>query len=201
MLTAYKIKDSALADKAEPIIVLKNKIKKGSFGDVSEELTKDLSIPIPRDEITKHFKYIKSLVPSAIICGSYRREKMMSADMDIIVQEPIESVLKKLSKKRYIRGVFVKGIRKMICVVKIGENPHRQLDIIYANDVEYPFSVLYFTGSKRNNIKMRIHAKKMKLKLNQYGLFYTNSKRVPNIKTEHDIFDALKLPYKEPKDR
>ncbi len=28
MLTAYKIKDSALADKAEPIIVLKIKLKK-----------------------------------------------------------------------------------------------------------------------------------------------------------------------------
>lgn len=200
MNTTYGVKDSQLSGKAEPIIIIKNKLKKGTFGDVNEELSRDLSVPIPSTEIKQHIAYIKSIIPSAIACGSYRREKLLSSDMDVIVLEPIKIVFEKLSKNNYIRGIFNKGAKRMICVVKINDKPYRQLDIIYATKEELPFAKLYFTGPKKFNIKMRILAKKMGLKLNQYGL-YKGAKKIPNLKTEKDIFKALKKEYLEPKHR
>jgi DNA polymerase (family 10) len=73
----------------------------------------------------------------------------------------------------------------------------RQVDLLFANN--YPAALLYFTGSKEFNERVRAAAKRQGMTLNQNGLFMAG--RVVNAKTEGDIFAALKLPYLRPPDR
>ena len=53
-----------------------------------------------------------------------------------------------------------------------------------------------------HNIIMRNKAKRMGLKLTQYGLTRnTNNKTFFTAKSEHDIYAKLGMKYKKPKDR
>jgi len=62
---------------------------------------------------------------------------------------------------------------------------------------DYPFAILYFTGNKDFNVKMREHAKKIGYTLNEYKF-----KDVEKIfSSERDIFEFLKLSYVEPSKR
>ncbi|MDX1386037.1 MAG: PHP domain-containing protein, partial [bacterium] len=71
-----------------------------------------------------------------------------------------------------------------------------QVDLRVVNDREFPFALLYFTGSKEHNTVLRQIAKKKGLKLNEYGLF-KGKKNLP-AKTETDIYQTLGLHYIPP---
>jgi DNA polymerase/3'-5' exonuclease PolX len=168
---------------------------------VSAKYHNDLSKAIPRAEIEKHVTLIKKYVSSAIVAGSYRRGAKNSSDIDVIVREPLENVIKKLTDAGYIKGVISAGARKFSGVVKLpSTRTHRHLDLIFTTPREFPFALLYFTGSKKNNILMRIRAKSKGLKLNQYGL-WANLNLVQSISTERGIFKALGIIYLNPEDR
>jgi DNA polymerase (family 10) len=71
------------------------------------------------------------------------------------------------------------------------------------SDVEFPFALAYFTGSKEHNIVMRQRAIARGLRLNEYGLFKSKEEtRDPDLRvacqTEEEIFDVLSLPYIPP---
>ena len=65
------------------------------------------------------------------------------------------------------------------------------------SDVEFPFALAYFTGSKEHNIVMRQRAIQRGLRLNEYGLFKSDAEtrdaalRVP-CRTEEEIFRATR---------
>ena len=64
--------------------------------------------------------------------------------------------------------------------------------------------LLYSTGSKEFNLKMRAHAKGLGYLLNQKGLYYANEKKElvrDGVKTEKEIFEILSLPYTPPNKR
>ena len=73
-----------------------------------------------------------------------------------------------------------------------------QADLRVVSDVEYPFALAYFTGSKEHNIVMRQRAIQRGLRLNEYGLFKSAVEtrdpalRVP-CRTEEEIFEQLGL--------
>ena len=64
----------------------------------------------------------------------------------------------------------------------------------------YYSAILYFTGSKEHNIKMREKAKNMGHTLNEWGLIKSNKSRF-KITSEKDLFDILNIDYLEPEDR
>jgi hypothetical protein len=78
---------------------------------------------------------------------------------------------------------------------------------MYTSQEEYPFAVLYFTGSKTFNTVMRGHALKLGFSLNEHGLHKKQpgkekEEKVDQVfKDEKDIFDYLKMEYKEPIER
>ena len=82
---------------------------------------------------------------------------------------------------------------------KLNKNPVRRIDIRFVPFESYYSALLYFTGSYQLNRDMRLEAKKLGYKLNEYGL-YKNNKLI-KINSEKDIFDKLKLDYKHPKYR
>jgi DNA polymerase (family 10) len=76
----------------------------------------------------------------------------------------------------------------------------RRIDIMVTKPNEYPFAILYFTGSKDFNTLMRQHALDRGLSMNEYSLKYTSDKSIVDgsFKTEKDIFEYLEYPFVEP---
>ena len=74
---------------------------------------------------------------------------------------------------------------------------------MYTKPNEYPFAILYFTGSDSFNKEMRQKCLKKGLSLNEYSL-KVNETKVPlshAFYTEKDIFEYLGFPYVEPTKR
>jgi DNA polymerase (family 10) len=81
-----------------------------------------------------------------------------------------------------------------------------QSDLRVVSDPEFPFALMYFTGSKEHNIVMRQRAIERGLRLNEYGLFRSKTEtRDPKLlvpcQTEEDIFEKLGLHYVPPEMR
>ncbi len=72
-------------------------------------------------------------------------------------------------------------------------------DLRVVSGTEYPAALLYFTGSQEHNTQLRGRAKRMDLKLNEYGLFQNESPNSPlPCASEAEIYAALGLAYIEP---
>src|SRR5262249_30466640 len=63
---------------------------------------------------------------------------------------------------------------------------------------EFAAALLYFTGSEEHNVQLRGRAKRMGMKLNEYGLFRLDTEERIDSPDEADIYRHLGLPYVEP---
>jgi DNA polymerase/3'-5' exonuclease PolX len=168
----------------------------------------DLKKKIPRNEMINHDKLIKKTLRNVKheIVGSYRRGKEESGDIDLIVISEemnfIENYVKLLIDKGYVIEILAKGSKKFMGICSIN-NIARRLDIIVCDKKEYPFAILYFTGSKEHNLIMRKKALSLGYTLNEHGLKKKNAEvdDIPDLYTEKEIFEFLKMEYKEPNER
>lgn len=175
---------------------------------------------ILREEMKRHKNLLRSELNKITndynikLAGSYRRKQPYSNDIDVILY-PKNSYIRKnilnefvnhLKQINYITDTINNNIKlsSMSYVVSIDKNNkfnnriHRRLDIKFSSYKNYPFMLLYFTGSKNFNQQMRLHAKNMNYKLNEKELIPEPKQ---SIKSEKDIFKILKLKYILPKDR
>jgi DNA polymerase/3'-5' exonuclease PolX len=143
-----------------------------------------------------------------IIVGGFRRKTPVSKDIDILIETDIDI-------QQYIN--YLDNIFKDIHVYSKGADKASLLILIRSPDVYYKIDIfktskrnkytmlLYSTGSKQFNIRMRTKAKKNGYHLNQNGIFkITNGKIHKNsidIKSERDIFYILDMKYVKPEDR
>ena len=178
------------------------------------EYYEDLMERIPRDEMIEHERYIKSRVKDIkdleiTITGSYRRGKESSGDIDVLVKgerEHDDSMLSKIVERlgnNYVKEILAMKSKKFLGICKLGDSKNRRLDIIFTPPDEYPYAILYFTGSKDHNVIMRKKARILGYTLNEHGMkkIKKDVKDVPIMKSEKDIFDFLEIEYKDPIDR
>jgi NAD-dependent DNA ligase len=179
----------------------------------------DILQRIPRSEIDEYNVIFKKVFKSVSkdeesvyeIVGSYRRGAQNSGDIDVIITSKNGAVFKdfidNLIKKGIILEVLSRGPSKCLVIAKIPSSSFaRRVDFLYTSPEEYPFSVLYFTGSKVFNTVMRHQALTMDLTMNEHGMYSISGKKkgdkVDHIfKDEKDIFDYLNLVYKAPLER
>ena len=176
----------------------------------------DILERIPRSEIDEYnelfatkFKEVAEEGSQYEIVGSYRRGAKNSGDIDVIITSKNPDVfirfIDALIQNKIISEVLSRGKSKCLVITKIEKSKHaRRVDFLYTSPEEYPFSVLYFTGSKAFNTFMRGHALKMGYTLNEHRIARTSVAGSPikmNFQNEKDIFDFLKLKYKEPSER
>lgn len=177
----------------------------------------DINTRIPRKEMEKHDLYLQETIKAIStdilisVVGSYRRKVKDSGDIDILVSfnrksskeeraELLTNVVKVLRKEKYIQDTLALGDKKCMCVVKLKRHRvNRRLDILITSIEEYPFALLYFTGSQALNILLRQVAIDHGLRLNEYSL--TKNKKEIKLKTEKEIFNYLGYSYIEPENR
>ena len=171
----------------------------------------DILERIPRSEIDKYNEVFKTTVPSTAkyeIVGSYRRGAVDSGDIDVIItsenKSDFQNFIDTLISKRIILEVLSRGDSKCLVIARISTPKYaRRVDFLYTSPQEYPFAILYFTGSKSFNTVMRGHALKHGYSLNEHELTVKSSGEKVHGKfvEEKDIFDFLKLQYKTPGER
>jgi len=212
---AKELVDSGISSIAQ---LRENQDKLNDVQKVGLKYYEDVLKRIPRCEI-QQFAYIFDTVFKNVstsnsqfeIVGSYRRGSEASGDIDVIVTSETPKVfidfINSLVSQKIILEVLSRGPTKCLVIAKIPcSNTSRRIDFLYTNPEEYPFSVLYFTGSKIFNTVMRGHALSMGLTMNEHGLYKMEDKKkgekVSHIfKNEKDIFDYLNLEYKAPNER
>jgi DNA polymerase beta len=170
----------------------------------------DILERIPHFEITNHEIYLKSVLhkldPTAelTIAGSYRRKSEDSGDIDVLLKgsnQLYKQLIEQLEKEEYLFETLAKGSKKYngMCRIK-GCETFRRIDIMNTKPEEYPFAILYFTGSKEFNTDMRQHALDKGYSMNEYSLKHTSTgEPVEHVFTsEKDIFDYLDYAYVDP---
>ena len=167
----------------------------------------DLNMRIPLDEYLKHKKILEGDLTGLTydFVGSFRRGATSMGDIDMLIMKndkfDLPNYIKKLQSSGYIKEILALGKLKTSCIVKIGTNPARQVDILVSPFNEYYFSLLYFTGSADFNIGFRNYVKtKYDVSLSEHGI-KEDKLKLPIIKSEKDIFDFFKIKYVEPKKR
>ena len=175
---------------------------------------------IPRSEIEEYNAVFKSIFakiasqdPSAKfeIVGSYRRGAQASGDIDVIITGNsvtiYKSLVDELIKQKIILNVLSRGTSKTLVIAKLpGKEIARRVDFLFAHPEEFPFSILYFTGSKAFNTVMRHRALEQGYTLNEHGISFMENKVkgqkvVQAFPDERSIFDFLKIVYKTPMER
>jgi DNA polymerase/3'-5' exonuclease PolX len=154
-----------------------------------------------------------------IICGSYRRGKDFSKDIDILITHKNLLHLKEcdkilveainiLKKNNYLVDDLqlhgknhYQGYAK---IDKMSDDKNFKLNVVRTDIIVVPIDCLFtalmhFTGSALFNEKIRGIAKSKSLKLNEYGLFKNN--KPFKINSENDIFVKLNIPYVAPENR
>ena len=189
---------------------------------------------IPRSEIDEIYKVIKNIVKKLNkkheyiekksycfeICGSYRREKPFSNDIDVLITKFGTTEKSKKSDKHLERFVkrFKKNIRinnnkpllvddmtdknietKYMGFSKLKDHPVRRIDIRYVPYSNYHSALLYFTGSRDLNTRMRQIAKQKGYKLSEYGLFRLTDEKKIKISSERGFFKILGMEYLHPR--
>lgn len=106
-------------------------------------------------------------VTRCAVAGSYRRAKETVHDIDLLVSttKPGE-VTRWFAEREGLEEVIARGETKASVRLPSG----LQCDLRAVSDREYPFALIYFTGSKEHNVALRKIALNQGLTLNEYHL-------------------------------
>ncbi|MHA7813754.1 MAG: DNA polymerase/3'-5' exonuclease PolX [Phycisphaerales bacterium] len=150
--------------------------------------------------------------------GSLRRGKETIGDIDILIatSDP-EAAREAFTHAKGVIKVLANGEKKSSIRVAIEDESSRwgaedntavQVDLRIVDESAWGAALMYFTGSKEHNVRLRERAIKQGMTLNEYGLFKDNGtdKTPPQergekplaCKTEEAIYTKLGVPYYPP---
>ena len=226
----YGILESNLKKRLEKETINLHKLHGSSL--VGIKYFHDMSQKIPRAEVQRAETILKHIAKHmnkdliVMLCGSYRRGRDKSGDIDCFITHPsIKTKEDLLSSQTNILASFVEllikvdfiidqldmGQQKFMGFCKV-KQPHisisnliaRRLDIRFVPYESYGSAILYFTGSKNFNTTMRQHALRKGYSLSEFGLKKTSEGKdgilIP-CSTEEEVFKILDYSYKTPEDR
>lgn len=172
---------------------------------------------IPRAEMVEHEAFIKTALDprfQVAIVGSYRRKAADSGDIDVLLTLPdampekdqialFKQAIALLSDPDigYVVGILSKGEKKVLGYAQLSpKHKVRRIDFMRTSENEFPYAVLYFTGSDLFNIAVRKRAEDLGYTMNEYGMkpIREGVAPAPRITTEEDIFHFLGIEYVAP---
>ncbi len=104
-----------------------------------------------------------------------------------------------LQEKKIITDVLSMRKEKFMGIALVKKHGHLRIDIEFLPEHEFQSGLLYFTGSKDFNIRIRSKAKALGYVLNQHGLFKGNERI--HAYTEKEIMNQLNMDFISPVDR
>lgn len=139
-------------------------------------------------------------VHHAELAGSLRRRKETIGDLDLIItanEKDRKKIISKLTTMPGVEKVIAAGRTKASIVLK---ELQMQVDVRIVNDHEFGAAMLYFTGSKEHNIKLRSIARERGFKINEYGIFNEQDEWLAG-ETEEEMYRFLGMSYIPPEKR
>ena len=144
--------------------------------------------------ILKRIKGVKKVD----IAGSWRRKLPTVGDLDILVcGAPVADIAEKKIFKAFPDHTSLASGETKIAFVIFPQN--LQVDARFVPEESYGAALLYFTGNKDFNVRMRKTAIEKGYLLNEYGLFESGEYIAG--KTEEEVFKKLSIPETEPENR
>ncbi len=197
---------------------------------------KDLSERIPRQEMDRWYQDLSDIISEILntmeinyssmsLVGSYRRGMPNSGDIDYYISisdgQSLDYIITEICDALVDNGalnrddIFSAGSHKLMCVAKLGEAyKARHLDIFIFHESQYPFALMYATGSGEFNVRFRNHALQMGWSLSDKAICKGEAGGLPpthdelfdkigkyKITSEQDIFRFMGIQYIEPEDR
>ncbi|MDQ6858453.1 MAG: DNA polymerase/3'-5' exonuclease PolX [Chloroflexota bacterium] len=132
------------------------------------------------------------------ICGSLRRWKETIGDVDILVaSDAAAPIMAAFTSAPNVDRVLAHGDTKSSVTVERG----LQIDLRVVPAASWGAALLYFTGSKEHNVRLRGYALRKKLLLNEYGLYRVGEEKGGTpvaSRTEEEIYAALGMDWIAP---
>ncbi|MFD9595418.1 DNA polymerase/3'-5' exonuclease PolX [Kitasatospora sp. NPDC059973] len=137
-------------------------------------------------------------VPGCTRCayaGSLRRMRETVGDIDVLATaEDSTPLMAALAGLPSVAEVIARGPTKTSVRTAKG----LQVDLRVVPEEDWGAALVYFTGSKAHNIRLRTMAVRAGLKLSEYGLFDAESGDKVVSATEEEVYAALGLPWIAP---
>jgi DNA polymerase (family X) len=131
-------------------------------------------------------------VRRAALAGSLRRFRETIGDVDVLVDAGSDvDVLAVLEAEIDVVQVVGAGATKVSVVTREG----LQVDVRRVPPASFGAALVYFTGSKAHNIRLRQRAQERGGSLNEYGL---TRDALETLATEEEVYTAVDLPWIPP---
>ncbi len=151
---------------------------------------------VSADRMIAHLR-ATTAVTDISVCGSLRRWKETIGDVDLLVaSDAAAPIMAAFTAAPHVERVLANGETKSSVVVDRG----LQIDLRVVPTASFGAALLYFTGSKEHNVRLRGYALRKKLLLNEYGLYRVGEEKGTPIasRTEEDIYSALGMDWIPP---
>ena len=143
-------------------------------------------------------KAVESVTPA----GSLRRGKETVGDLDLLVtladgytaQKHVDALSEHILKFPDIDQTLAHGENKVSFTLENG----LQVDVRLLKKENFGAALLYFTGSREHNVRLRGRANEMGYTLNEYQLATLKGEKHVAGRTEEEIYAKLKLDYIPP---
>ena len=129
------------------------------------------------------------------IAGSIRRRKETIGDVDIlVVSDKPQEIMDFFVNLEIVNRVLSKGLTRSSVITE----KNLQIDLRVIEESSFGSALLYFTGSKEHNIKLRKIALERNWKLNEYGLRDRHKNEIIAQEREDQIYKLLNMAYIPP---
>ena len=129
------------------------------------------------------------------VAGSLRRMRETIGDVDLLVASRDGApIMDAFVAHPVVSRTTAHGETKSSVLTELG----LQVDLRVVPVDAWGAAMIYFTGSKAHNIRIRERAVRQGLKLSEYGLFDAASGDLLAARTEAEVYERLGLPYIEP---
>jgi len=152
--------------------------------------------------LSAHIKKSGKAIASVTTAGSLRRGKETIGDLDLLVtladtftaQKHVDALAEDILKFPGIDQKLAHGENKVSFTLRDG----LQVDVRLLKKENLGAALLYFTGSKEHNVRLRGRANEMGWTLNEYQLATLKGEKHVAGRTEEEIYAKLKLDYIPP---
>jgi DNA polymerase (family X) len=151
------------------------------------------------DGVIVHILRFDKGVESVTPAGSLRRGKETVGDLDLLLtladgftaQKHIDAIADHILKYPRINQVLAHGGNKVSFTLDNG----MQVDVRLLEKDSFGAALMYFTGSREHNVRLRGRANDLGYTLNEYALATLKGERRVAGRTEEEIYAKLKLDF------